>query len=107
MYPRQSHIIDHLKEASISHKDSKIIWNDSLEDSFKGLNYMVYDDNLLSYPYWTIPFTVHTNASDKQSFDVISQNNKPIVLYSRIISEPQRNYTMTKKELLAIVECLK
>ena len=62
---------------------------------------------LLSYPDWKLPFTVHTNASDKQLGDVINQNNTHIALLSRILSKPQRNYTTTEKEILAIVECLK
>ena len=33
---------------------------------------MVSADMLLSYPDWKIPFTVHTNASDKQVGAVIS-----------------------------------
>ena len=34
-------------------------------------------------------------------------NNKPIAFFSIILSKPQRNYTNTEKEMLAIVECLK
>ena len=62
---------------------------------------------LLSYPYWKLTFTVHTDASDKQLGAVISQDNKTIALFSRRLSNPQRNYTSTEKELLAIVELLK
>ena len=68
---------------------------------------MFYDETLLSYPDWTIPFTVHTDASDKQLVAVISQNNKPIALFSRRLRRKQWNYTKTEKELLVIVECLK
>ena len=58
---------------------------------------MVYDETLLSYPDWRIPFTVHTGASDKQLGDVISQINKHIAFFSRIFSKLQRNYTTTEK----------
>ena len=68
---------------------------------------MVFAETLLSYPDWKLPFTVHTDASDKQLGAVIRQNNKPINFFSRKLSKPQHNYTTTKKELLAIVECLK
>ena len=34
---------------------------------------MVSTETLLNYPYWTIPFTVHNDASDKQLGAVISQ----------------------------------
>ena len=39
---------------------------------------MVFDETLLSYPDCTTPFTVHTDASDKQLGSVISHNNKDI-----------------------------
>ena len=64
---------------------------------------MVSTETLLSYPDWTITSTLHTNASDKQLGDVIIINNKPIALFSIRLSNPQRNYTTTNKELLAIV----
>ena len=68
---------------------------------------MVSDETLLSYPDWKIPFKVHTYASDKQLCDVISQTNKYIAFFSITLSKQQHNYTMTDKELLAIVERLK
>ena len=44
---------------------------------------MVSADALLSYTYWKLPFTVPTDASDKQLGDVISQNDKNIAFFSR------------------------
>ena len=64
---------------------------------------MVSTRTLLSYPYWKIPFTLHTDTSDKQLGDVISQSNKPIELFSKGIINSQRNHTMNNSELLAIV----
>ena len=83
------------------------MWNDALKSSFKELKHTVSAEMLLSYPDWTIPFTVHNYASDKNLGAVISQNNKPIFFFSRIFRNPQRNYTTTEKELIAIVECPK
>ena len=68
---------------------------------------MVSSGTLISYPYWKIPFTVHNDDSDKELGAVISQNNKPIALFSRILSKPQHNYITIDKELLTILECLK
>ena len=67
---------------------------------------MVSDETLLSYPYWRLTFTVHTNAYDKQVGDFISHNNKHVAFFSRSLSNPQCNYTMTDQELLPIAECL-
>ena len=68
---------------------------------------MVFAETLLSYPDWKLPFTVHTDASDKKLGAVISHKNKPTAFFSRILSNPQRNYNTTEKELLMIVERLK
>ena len=62
---------------------------------------------LLSYPDFTKPFNIHTDTSDYQLGAVISQNNKPIVFYSKRLNPAQTRYTTTEKELLAIVETLK
>ena len=67
---------------------------------------MVSAQTLLSYPDWTTPFIVHTDASDKQLGAIISQNKKTTAFFSRILSKQQHNYTTTKKELLAVVEWL-
>ena len=58
---------------------------------------MVSSDTLLIYLYWKIPFTVYTDVSDKQLVAVISQNNKPVELFSRRISKSQHNNTTTKR----------
>ena len=78
MWPSQYHKLAPLKEASISPKSKKILWNEVLEDSLKELKRTFSTESLLSYPGWRILFWVHTNSSDKQLVAVISQNNKPI-----------------------------
>ena len=64
---------------------------------------MVSAETLLSYPYHKIPFLVHIDASDRNLGAVISQNNKPIALFSRRPIKPQHNCTTIEKELLAVV----
>ena len=107
MWPSHSRVLAPLTETASGPKGRKIFWNDALESSFKELKRMVSAEILMSYPYWKLPFIVHTDASDKQLGAVISQNNKPIDFFSRKLIKPQRNYTTTEKEILAIVECLK
>ena len=68
---------------------------------------MLSAETLLSYTYWDISFTLHTDDSDKQLGAFISHNNKPIALFSRRLYKPQHKYNATKKEILTIVECLK
>ena len=95
--------MDSLTEVDSGPRGGKIIWGDALEDSFKELNFMVSYETLLNYLYWKIPFTVHTDAYDKQLSAVISQNNKPIKFLSRILSKPKCKYTKIEKVLILVV----
>jgi hypothetical protein len=69
------------------------------------------------FPYEESPFpnrvcfhlgiNIYTDASTKQLGVVITQDNRPIAFFSRKLSDAQSKYTVTKLELLAIVETLK
>ena len=107
MWPRQSHILDSLTDAASVLKYGNILWDDALESSFKKLKRMVSAEKLLIYPYWKLPFTVHTDAYDKHLGAVISKNNTPIDFFTKRLIKPHCNYTTTKKKLLEIVELLK
>ena len=105
MWPRWYHIQHPLKEASRGPK-GRNFFGMTNQKVIKKRNDVVFADTLLSDPDQTIPFTVHTDASYKQLCDGISQNNKPIAFFSRILINTQHNYTMTQKGLLTILECL-
>jgi hypothetical protein len=61
----------------------------------------------LAYPDFSKVFEIYTDASSKQLGVVITQDNRPIAFFSRKLSPAQRKYSVTKIELLAIVEILK
>ena len=75
---RCSHILATITEDSVGNKGKKIEWTKDIEEYFVDLKMIVSEEKLLNYQYWTIPFTIHTFASDKYLGAVISQNNKPI-----------------------------
>jgi hypothetical protein len=50
---------------------------------------------------------MYTDASSTQLGAVVTQDNKPIAFFSRKLSKMQKKYSVTKIELLAIVETLK
>ena len=62
---------------------------------------------LLTYPDFTKVFEIHTDASNVQLGSVISQIGQPIDFYLRKLNPAQTCYTVTERELLAIVETLK
>ena len=107
MWKSRSHILEPLTELSKGKKGKPIKWLPEHEQAFQAVKKLISQDTMLSYPDWTRPFIIHTDASDKQIGAVISQNDKPIAFFSRKFNSAQRNYTTTEKELLAIVECLK
>ncbi len=62
----------------------------------------------MAYPDYSKVFEIYTDASSKQLGAVITQDNKPVVFFSRKLSDTQQKYSsITKIELLAIVKTLK
>ena len=68
---------------------------------------MCTDDALLNYPNFNRPFDIHTYSSSYQTGAVISQNNKPLVYWSKMLSKTHQQYPITDFELLCIVETIK
>ena len=64
-------------------------------------------DTLLTYPDFHEKYKIHTDASAFHLGAVVSQKGKPIVFYSRKLTDTQHWYTVTERELLSIVETLK
>ena len=52
-------------------------------------------------------FEIYTDDLSKQLSAVITQVNKPTAFFSRKLTQIQQHYSVTKIELLAIVETLK
>ncbi len=61
----------------------------------------------MAYPDCSKVFEIYTDASSKQLGAVITQENRPIAFFSQKLSDAQRKCSVTKIELLAIVETLK
>ena len=64
-------------------------------------------DVALAYPDHSQEFEICTDTSSKLLGAVITQGNMPIVFLSRKLTKIQQHYSVTKIELLAIVETLK
>ncbi len=62
---------------------------------------------MLAYPDHSKEFKIYTDALSKQLGAVITQGNKPIAFFSRKLTKTEQHYSVTKIELLAIVETLK
>ncbi len=91
-------------------KTKKLPWRwDPIHQQVFGDNKAtIAKDVVLAYLDFTKPFKIYTDASTMQLGAVITQDNRPIAFFSRkLSSEMQTKYSVTKIELLAIVETLK
>ena len=68
---------------------------------------MITKDIASAYLEYTKMFEVYAVASVTELGTVITQSNRLLAFFSRNLSEIQQNYSVTKIELLAIVEILK
>ncbi len=82
-------------------------WDSIHQTAFDNLKATIIKEVVLAYPDFLKPFEIYTDASTKQLGAVITQENRPIVFFSRKPSGAQSKYTVTKLELFAIVETLK
>jgi hypothetical protein len=78
-----------------------------LANCFEIMKKKIARETLLTYPDFSKPFEIHTDASKVQLGACISQDGKPIAFYSRKLKFAQTKYTTTERELLSIVETFK
>jgi hypothetical protein len=81
-------------------------WDEVHQRAFDHIKATIAKDVDLAYPDFNIVFEIYTDASSKQLGAVITQDNRPIAFFSRKLSDTQCKYSITKIELLAIVETL-
>ncbi len=82
-------------------------WIQVHQEAFDLIKATIAQDVVLAYPDYSKPFEIYTDASATQLGAVITQNNRPLAFFSRKLSDTQKRYSVTKIELLAIVETLK
>ena len=82
-------------------------WESIHQQAFGNAKATIAKEVVLAYPDFTKPFEIYTYASTMQLGSVITQGNRPIAFFSRKLSVTQTKYSVTKIELLAIVEILK
>ena len=83
-------------------------WNDELENSFASLKKALTEAPVLGYPDREAHFVLDTDASAHGIGAVLSQiqneEERVVAYYSSTFSRPERNYCVTRKELLAVVK---
>ena len=107
VWKSRSHILAPLNK--LSSKTGKLNWRWGKEQqtAFETAKEMLAKEALLSYPDFSKPFDLYTDASDKQLGATLVQKGRPLGFYTRKLNDAQLNYTVGEKELLGIVEGFK
>ncbi|XP_046744309.1 uncharacterized protein LOC124410184 [Diprion similis] len=83
-------------------------WTPECQEAFKRLKENLTFSPILAYPEVERPFILDTDASLSGIGGVLSQiqegQERVISYYSRVLSKPERNYCVTRRELLAVVK---
>ncbi len=91
----------------LTQKNVKFIWSTECSRAFEGLKRKLTTAPVLAYPEFDLPFILDTDASDKGIGAVLSQvqngRERVIAYASRSLSKAERRYSVTRRELLAVV----
>ena len=92
-------------------KDADFHFNEACLHSFNTLKQALTSALIIVKPDWKLPFELMCDASDTAVGAVLGQRieGKPHVIYyaSHTLTPPQKHYSTTEKELLAIVYALR
>ncbi|KAL0554728.1 hypothetical protein IC582_008656 [Cucumis melo] len=88
-------------------KDVHWSWDPECQATFDDLKQAMMERPLLGIANVTKPFKVEINASDYALGGVLLQNGHPIAYESRKLNAAERRYTVSEKEMLAVVHCLR
>nr|VZH94052.1 unnamed protein product [Spirometra erinaceieuropaei] len=99
----------------LTSKQNAFNWSDECECSFEELKRRLISPPLLAFPNISEsapPFILDTDASDVAIGAVLSQQQTdglehPLIFASQTLTKPERNYSTTRKELLAVVTFVK
>jgi hypothetical protein len=87
-------------------RTKKVLWHrdEVHQRAFDHVKATIPREVVLAYPDYSKVFEIYTNASSKQLGAEITQENRPIAFFSWKLFTEHRKYSVTKIELLAIVE---
>jgi len=92
----------------LTESNQKFVWNSETQVAFDSLKETLMKAPILAYPDHSKEFELYTDASKVALGAVLMQKDskgisKPIAFASRHLTKTERNYSVTEKELLAIV----
>ena len=95
----------------LTEANADFVWKPECQFSFEKMKTLLSTAPVLSYPDFKAEFILDTDASNHGIGAVLSQLKNgvehPVAYASRTLSKAERNYCVTRKELLAVVEFVK
>ena len=93
---------------SVKETNKILAWNDKCQDAFDALREALAGPSVLALPDFSKPFLLESDASNYGVGAVLSQQSdfgvvKPVAYFSRHLVKAELNYTVSEKELYAIV----
>ena len=105
--PHFSHLAAPLTR--LTKKDTPFEWDSHCQTAFEELKRCLCTSPILAYPQQDGEFILDTDASDVGIGGVLSQiqdgKERVIAYISKRLSRPQENYSVTRRELLAVIYC--
>ncbi|KAF6216167.1 hypothetical protein GE061_000506 [Apolygus lucorum] len=96
---------------ALQNKNTDFEWRPECDEAFADIKSALTTPPVLGHPVPGAPFVLDTDASDRGVGAVLSQihGEREVVLayYSRCLSKTERNYCVTRKELLSLVCALR
>jgi RNase H-like domain found in reverse transcriptase len=92
---------------SLTSSNSKFEWLPSHQQALQKIKKVIGTEVLLSYPGFSKPYHIYTDASDYQLGEVIMQDKKAIAFHLQNLNTAQRRYITTERELLSTIETCK
>ncbi|XP_021371063.1 uncharacterized protein LOC110461754 [Mizuhopecten yessoensis] len=91
----------------LTEKGRTFEWSSSCQEAFETLKRLLVKAPVLAHPNFTKEFILDTDASNDAIGAVLSQIvddvERPVAFASRTLTEAERGYCVTRKELLAVV----
>lgn len=85
-------------------------WTDEADAAFKILKERLVSAPVFACPNYDLPFQVHTDASNYGVGAMLTQSidgkEHPVAYMSRSLSAPEKNYSITERETLAVLVAL-
>ena len=89
-------------------EEAPFVWSREPEEAFDKLKAVLTKTPVLAYPDMCLPFILDTDASNTGIGAVLSQSmngrERPVAFFSQTLGQAQKNYCVTRKEVLAVVK---